>query len=638
MKSLVFSLDILLGIGLFLSLISLIPITYEPEFEFNELEILSLEANDLLRAISEVKIIKYKNTPTISQLYEQGVINEKDLNSTVLEFIGNLWFSGNKTLASNVTKEILGNLTSRCFSLETENETIYSNCPPTNGSKVVAYQISSGYEIGKPVFGYIARAWATKVVKNTSKIIPFYPEGSGWKGRKLEVTKRFKLPENITIFNATLYVSVHFGTSQSQAQFEELKVNGIEKKDDITWLYLQEARAGWEITTAAYGVVDVTDEIKAGNNTIYLSIKTPNYHSHIHPGMRLIVTYNLTQTMEAGNRSFTKRFYFDDVVGRTGAWSMVSFYIPENAENVSATLHLNLKNVEDTRVFWQNTTDVQIYVNSEEPVYRDSSSSLCYFVSSYYCWRTIVSTKNLTLDLDITPYLINGTNVVSVYANCYGDLHWGSDEAIIYSNPLEDPEDSSWVEVHYELPKKQFEYGEIDLTKEILFGGEASNPKLFNYSISEAESKIIEAFVHIAQGFSSMIEVYQWWDDENETLIFTSPSVRVVPENVYVYPAKIKAGLNWLKLVDVQPSGSVSSTNYILPWSSFEYTYLVKGLVGYGEVFNSSQLAIQDAIERLKEQMGNEGIGVESLNYDSQAVQGIQWLWGPALFKLVMWK
>jgi len=638
MKSLVFSLDILIGITMFLILIFLIPISYEHDFKLNELQILNLEANDLIKAISEVKIIKYNNTSILSQLYEQGVINENDLNSTVLEFIGNLWFSGNKTLASNLTKEILSNLTSRCFSLETENETIYSNCFPTNGSKVVAYHLISGYEIGKPVFGYIARAWATKIVKNTTTIIPFYPEGSGWKAKRLEVTKYFKLPENITIFNATLYVSIHFGTTQSQAQFEQLKVNGVQKKNDVVWLYLQEERAAAEITTAAYGVVDVTNEIKPGDNSIYLVIGTPNYHSHIHPGMRLVVTYNLTQTIEAGNQSFSKRFYFDNVIGRTGAWSMVSFYVPENAENVSAFLRLNLKNVEDTEVFGMNTTDIQIYVNSEDPIYEDGVSSSCYFVSNYYCYRNLVSTKDVILDLNITPYLVNGTNVVSVYVNCYEDLHWGSGEAIIYSNPLNDSENSSWVEVHYELPKKQFEYGEIDLTKEMLFGGEASNPKIFNYSISPAQSKIIEAFVHIAQGFSSMIKVYQGWENESESLIFSSPSARVVPENVYVYPDKIKVGTNWLKLVDVQPSGSVSSTNYILPWSSFEYTYLVKGLVGYGEVFNSSQLAVKDAIKRLKEQMGSEGIQVENLNYDSQSVQGIQWLWGPALFKMVMWR
>jgi hypothetical protein len=97
-------------------------------------------------------------------------------------------------------------------------------------------------------------------------------------------------------------------------------------------------------------------------------------------------------------------------------------------------------------------------------------------------------------------------------------------------------------------------------------------------------------------------------------------------------------GVNHLELTDIQPGGSTSATNYILPWSSFEYTYLVKGLVGYGNIFNSSQLASDDAIQRLISQIGAEGISAESIEVDAQSVQGIQWLWGPSLFKILSWE
>ena len=134
-----------------------------------------------------------------------------------------------------------------------------------------------------------------------------------------------------------------------------------------------------------------------------------------------------------------------------------------------------------------------------------------------------------------------------------------------------------------------------------------------------------------------MIKVYSWFDSLPQTLVFISPSSRVVPENVYVYPSLVDTGVNHLQLVDIQPGGSTSATNYILPWSSFEYTYLVKGLVGYDRVFNTSQLAIDDARQRLIAQIGAEGITAESIEVDSQSVQGIQWLWGPSLFKIVTW-
>jgi hypothetical protein len=179
-------------------------------------------------------------------------------------------------------------------------------------------------------------------------------------------------------------------------------------------------------------------------------------------------------------------------------------------------------------------------------------------------------------------------------------------------------------------------YGEIDLTKEKMFGGGASNPKTFSFNISQSESKIIEAFVHIAQGFSNMINVSIQQPNSPKTTVFTSPSSRVVPENVFVYPRLI-GSQNTIEIVDFQSYGGISPTNYILPWSSFEYTYLVKGIVGYGSVFNSSELAIQDAINRLIQQVGSEGIAAENIQTDTQSTQGIKWLWGPALFKILIW-
>jgi len=392
-------------------------------------------------------------------LIENGTIKQEDLNKTILDLIGSFWYSGNKTIASNIAKEILENITKKCFSLQTENETIYSSCNFTSKTISVAYALASGYEIGKPVSGYVARAWLTKYKKNTTQIIPFYPEGSGWTGNPLEVTKSFSLPSNITIYNATLFVSVHFGTSKSQAEFQQLLVNGNQKKNNVVWLYLQEA-SGWygEVTTAAYGYVDVTNDIQPGNNTIYLKIGTPNYHSHLHPGFRLIVVYSLTQEMQAGSQTFKKRYYFDNVNGNTGAWSMLSFYIPENAKNINAKLHLNLKKVEDSTYSGMNTTDIKIYVNSKEPFYYDGINKendeyYCSRLRNYYCYRSLSSARDVILDFDITNKVINGTNVVSVYVNSYGDIHWGDKEAIIYSDPLNDPENSSYVEVSYEIDK-----------------------------------------------------------------------------------------------------------------------------------------------------------------------------------------
>mgnify|MGYP000406748809 CR=1 FL=1 len=388
-RGIVFTTDILIGISLVLLLLFIIPSKIKSDFSEISFQSLSYQAQDIITLLSKVKAKDVQEKPTIKRLIHENILKPQDLEKTLLDLIGSFWYAGNKSIARNITQEVLEGLIENCFSLATENETIYSSCDTQPKDVVVASTIASGYEIGKPVFGYIARAWVTKITKNTTTIIPFYPEGSGWTDEPLEITKSFSLPLNITIYNATLYVSAHFGTSKSQVQFNELNVNGIEKKDDITWVYLQEESYGFEVTTAAYGIVDITKELKPGNNTVHLIIDTPNYHSHIHPGMRIVVTYSLSQNIFSANKSFRKRYYFDKVIGRTGAWSMVSFFIPEEAENLSVILHLKTKRVDDTRSFWWDANDIRIYVNSDEPFYQDGVTSSCYFYTGggYYCVR-----------------------------------------------------------------------------------------------------------------------------------------------------------------------------------------------------------------------------------------------------------
>jgi hypothetical protein len=638
-KGAIFTADILIGIGLAVILLMAVPMNPDTNFSELSFQALGLQSNDLINVMSTLRVDSFKKTPTIASLISNGTLTSDDFNKTMLDLIGSYWYAnntGNKTIAAKITKDMFANLTTKCYSLQTQNETVYSSCNATSGAATVAFKISSGYDLGKPVNGYISRAWVTKVQKNTTQIIPFYPEGSAWPKNLTNITKRFFLPDNITIYNATLYVSAHFGDSLANSNFKDLMVNGVQLKSNISWLYNQTDTN--PTTSARYGVVDVTRQLAAGNNTVNMSIGASGYHSHLHPGMRLIVTYSLTQDASTSNQTFTKKYYFDNVLGGTGAWSMVSFYLPENATNVSAALNLHINQLKDTKYSNQNATDVKVFVNGGDPFYSDGVTDSCTAVrDTYYCVRTIVNNYTFRKKWDITGSLENGTNVVSVYADCYNDQHWGNKSVILYSDPVNDPSDSSYVEINYSMAKPLFNYGEIDITKEKLFGGQATNPKTYTFTLGGNESRLISAFTHIAQGFSSMIKDHVWSGSDPQTEVYISPSARIVPENVYIYPRLLDVGTNNIELTDFQSGGSTSQNNYILPWSSFEYTYLVRGMVGYGGVFSNSSLAVDDAKLRLVQQIGAEGITAASIAEDSQSIQGIQWLWGPSLFKMVVW-
>jgi hypothetical protein len=61
--------------------------------------------------------------------------------------------------------------------------------------------------------------------------------------------------------------------------------------------------------------------------------------------------------------------------------------------------------------------------------------------------------------------------------------------------------------------------------------------------------------------------------------------------------------------------------------------------IGYGEVFNSSELAENDAVERLIEEVKDlVDVGSENVEAQSRTVGGIRWLWGPSLLKIIVWE
>jgi hypothetical protein len=64
----------------------------------------------------------------------------------------------------------------------------------------------------------------------------------------------------------------------------------------------------------------------------------------------------------------------------------------------------------------------------------------------------------------------------------------------------------------------------------------------------------------------------------------------------------------------------------------------IKGSVDYGDAFNSSNLAIQDAENRLIEKISNYvDISEDDIDIETIPIKGIQWLWGPSLMKIIVW-
>jgi len=69
------------------------------------------------------------------------------------------------------------------------------------------------------------------------------------------------------------------------------------------------------------------------------------------------------------------------------------------------------------------------------------------------------------------------------------------------------------------------------------------------------------------------------------------------------------------------------------------YKVRVKGSVGYGNIFNTSQLAIDDATQRLIDMVSDYvNVTKDDIDIGTKSLKGIQGLWGPTLLKVILWE
>jgi hypothetical protein len=613
-KGFLLSLDALIAISvlLFLAIFMVgIGFTYSyPELRYQRMY---LAGKDMLTVMEKVTMQDLQDLQTVQECMDNGVLGPGDMDKTLMETIGALWSTGNQTYrdyASNLTEEAFNQTLPDKFSYEVlmGGTSIYRR---DNGNASYLSKLStlvSGYELERPVSGWVSRAWATKIRKNTTKIFTFHPEGAARWGGDLEIWKYFHV--NATrIFNATLYVSIHYTDLYS------ITVNGEEVSGDISWLH-SEYDPG--MGTAAFGLADVTGHMLLGNNTIYLRMENDEYNTHTHPGMRLEVTYE-TEDFETASETVKERYYMDHVVshpnpgysGRSGAWEMVSFYIPKNATIKSVMFHVRALDVEDTF-----STDCRIWFND-----------------TLYDSFNPPSNETVDRTYNFTAMASEGTNWVLAQMNYYiswGDTFVGRDDTTIYSDPFNDPDGSSYVEVEYERQENKLYYGYIDIGMSENAGGAVENPKTFSTDFED--NALMNSFLHIAQLFSSDLRVDVWPEGESPKRIFDSPSARVIPSSLYIDPSYYNVSrLNYIMAED---TGCWDC--YLLPETSLEYSIWVPSMVGYGQVNETEQGAIDDAVNRLNQTLGRFAEAT-SIRTETSSVAGIPSLWGPARLEVRVW-
>jgi hypothetical protein len=599
-KGIAFTIDLILGISLIILMLLFVPIRFESPYPEISYQKLSYNAQDVINILSTLKTHDIKDLPTVKSLINSAVLKERDMNKTVLDLIGSFWYSGNQTIARNIAADILSNISTFCINLTTGGETIYSSCNTSSNMIAVSGKIASGYQVGKPVSGYIARAFATKTTKNNTLIVKgdiisgsVKKPAGGNNGNVVNITYDMVIPENLTLIDSYWYI---------QGVWTDNKIKA----------YINDQFIG--VATGNGRFTHLNQYLRIGYNTLRLEgTFGSNGPEAGDDGTTHFVLYYYTEKPSTLPQS--NIFYFGKVLSNTSIRYKKPIFvigdIDKMAVNISAigtnatlrfvyngnTYNISTKRIINNNAFWNNT-EIMNALNTYNITYSNLSITYFYFI------------------VEIDEY------------NIQENL-----------GPLRAIFNTSYVQVNY-TPKVNV-YGQIDITKDISSQYSASNPDRIARFYRDIVWRFNASnFTPLAVDSLLVWLYYSGTDPQqnisaNSIVLYNHPPKPLIIELArFGYTntsGEIIYGANNYSL-NFTPGYAISPANSLVA-----FTFLVPSQVGYGNVFSTSQEAVEDARQRLINILQSAGVAVNELYVTNKSVSGIKWLWGPAIFNVVTW-
>ncbi len=606
-------------------------------------------AEDAMTLFSITKL-KELDQDYVEYLLENTNLTDEDTDKSLIECVALLWAYDQIGYAENLTRTFLDGFFGKFnYSLSIRDSSgnerlVYSSAgvlpDQLPGIKAItsASRLVSGYKEQALPRGYMARAVAKKSQADQTIIIPIEPAGSSYgNGDRLRFTKKFRLDfdeKNIT--EAMLYLSIHSGVSNYNSN--TFLLDGTSIKGIGSIIYSEEEDC--YNTQAWYVEFNVTDILRNNYDrdwhTLYVELlEQSNYNGHFHPGGYIKITHSSIVSSATINKTKVEKKYFDDLYSEgsankpSGVWAIMPIEIPKSASVNNVTLHIRATGVVDTydprRQLYglDPDTDVWVFFN-DQLVFQEKNPPSVYDKS-----------------LDLTELVRNSqndTNVVYISIDSYPsyDLFWGTQDLELYSDPENDPENSSYLFLNYTLSGlDKYRYGYMTLELAEDFGGAVENPKEKEFNFSNHD--IFISRLHIAQLFSTYPEVYVRPESGPERLVFKTPLARVTPSSIIIDPSYYNVSVNnTIRMEDVV---DVCSDRAFLPTSRLSYTLFIPSQVSYGDVFDTLEEAEADAIERLENLLSQymDILEIDSYVKAPMSAMNVPSMYGPSIVILKVW-
>ena len=352
-KGFVFTMDVLIGLGIIIIIFIFSSLEFSSVLPEKKYQKLNFVAEDTMDLLIHLQVKDVRDKPTIVQLIKEGVITEKYMDKSVLDLIAGFYYMNNKTIAANITQEVLGELTNDVnIQLSVDGQNIYSSSSAgVQRDVAVASRIESGYEPGKPTYGYIARAYLTKIRGKRDSSYAYF---GGYVGEG-NITRNITLPSFDKILEA--YMELDVGNNFT------LYING-----NYSGFYMNGSAGGGYMRADKWIVCNTTynrpycNNFTSGENV--LTFIFPGNGSFIGGGY-FRVTYNTTQ-MAPEEEVGKDTYWFPGISGFFNLYD--SFYVPGTLTSMTSYLHyfnnltVNQKNatvylsIGNVKVFRSNDT------------------------------------------------------------------------------------------------------------------------------------------------------------------------------------------------------------------------------------------------------------------------------------------
>jgi len=602
----IFAVSVLLVLTVFLSGISF---SYSsPELRY---ERLYYNAKDILNVMRETTVSDVSDVPVVEQYINDSIITQEDMNKTLIEIVGALWAEGNTTYAANLLQGVFGSVmnTSRMgYEILIDNESVYKSNEKNYSYLSKLETVISGYSRGKTLSGYVARAIALEIKKNDTLIVMGDVVSSSvrtpWGGNNrnnVNVTYNINIPDDASINEASAFIQTVWADNNFK-----LYING-------QFVYQ---------SSGSTRLDDIKAYLHPGNNTanIVSRFGWGGDEGGDDGSTHFIVSYN---TSKFQTHSPQKRFYFERVESQCSIRYKKPIFVTHNITSMKVRLNLTPTTQVKTVTLYFRWKGQQYTIGSKSPVngvvewsdselrtaienngihYSDLRDRFFWFIvdiDTYHAreyrsyWRIIDNRDSYVevnydynvpysyIDLSKSPYIEDYWNFVT--EDFYRNIIWNF-TIPPQSIPVEARWQLAWIWYVYTDPEQKATANDV-----VLYHHDP-------YNLSS--DPFVQEFTRF--GYSSNI-----------------PNVMVEGNNTFE--------LNFGYEYGISPFKSIGS-----------YKILVKGIVGYGDVFENETAAADDARQRLEKYLG-EFIKATNIEIDQQTVSAVPSMWGPAKLEIRVW-